>query len=1764
MKQSDFLTKQRFGIRKLSVGVASCLLGFSMLSNQQVNALETGDSAAPSTTTTTTSQSTTQAPTTTETPTTSASATNTETPKVEEPTKEAVTTATNVLSVQPIRVNTGVAADDFSAYNNVMQNLKFQVKNTGTTPITNAYVTLEVPLTNLKAPSTVFYAQYWASTAPYTEIDGPDGPVRQYKLSIGTVAPGKTIELPFNVQSNYAITSDFETPLHFKAYGDEGTEQGKELGASDIALTWKVKELAPTSIALTDSSMGYKNNSANDPYIADWGVIDQAYVDQAKRILESGARKVIPYVATKSGMVQIQEFAKKRGILNADEYTQEFIMSEIDTLHKMLGDSMGGIFLDEFSNGYSEYAKTVDWSKELVSKIRAKYGKDFVIIGNPGSVVTDAVLEADLNGIITYEGTAERYLSTPNLHPNGIAKEDPSRLWHIVYGITKDNIDAVLAKADAENINHLYLSDQNIIRSVRDDGTAVQSPYEYLPSDWVVEAMKKWQDRKTPSTSEGTTINPNSRYISPISYWYPDETDPQQRANFAQMLTLEKRLGYMLLSSNNATWNVRASSVLKYTITWPNTYQGTGTPKGSDFLYRLKIPNHVKILASKERPWQDGLDGYFYSPALVGPPQNFFAINKSTKKDETPWTIEFDIVDAITKKVISPFTSSSITHNVHYREYGSIDKTIVTDTGQVLEPKATLYPELLSGSAYSTSHAEDMTDEDGKVWSFQSLATDSAPEKGQVQVGKQTITLVYTAKAGSRVIAKYVDEDGKEIIPTNTIKDNGTQVGTHFEYNVPSEIKDANGLVYTLAVGDTKSVGQVTDQETVLTYIYLKKTGGSVTAKYVNDKGEAIIPKSPVKVNAQVGTAYSTTHEEELVDADGKVWVYDKLAANSAPAEGTVTSEDQDVIYQYSPKLGGQVIVKYVDDAGNDVIPSAVIQPKDSQVGTQYSAPKETEITDANGIVYVLKATAPNETGRVASGETTVTFIYTKKLGGNVSAHYQTVDGATLKPTKVVALNAPVGSTYTSDHDETIIDKDGKIWIYSRLDTGSAAMSGTVKSRTQAVTYLYEPQQGGKVLARFVDTNGNTILPDQIILPDKTQVGTSYLTVRSPEVLSSNGKTYSLKQIPTNTEGRVSKEDTIITFVYSQNLDGNVTARYVNSFNGQAILPSVLVKSNAPAGDAYTTDHPNEITDENGYIWTYKGLGNGSAPAEGQVKPGSQLVTYVYDPKLGKGVVAKYLDENGNELQPSVTLLADNTQQGTPYSTSKQLEIRTADGKVYVLKAIEGNEVGKVGSEPTTVTYIYTPKTGGNVTVSYITDAGTAIIPTAVVHLNAQIGTRYETNRQAEITDTDGKVWVYSRLGDGSAAPSGSVTSETKNVIYVYTMKQGEQVASDYYFLNKGLLPTQVIKPKGTQVGVQYQASKPLEVTLSDGLVYVLQKVPHNEEGRVSTDHTLVTYTYVPKKGGLVTANYVTNDGLVLAPSSIIASEKQVGTPYTTTHPAEITDATGRVWVYSQLGAGSAGITGKVADRSQDVIFVYVAKKGGDVISRYIDADGNQLAPDKVSVSAQQVGSDYTVDPVAELTDAEGKVWIYTKLTEDSAPASDKVKTNQTVITFQYAAKPGGKVVARYVDENGNVLTPDKDVVPKGQQVGSKFRTQDGEEIIIDGKKYKIVSHNTPGRIEADDTMITYTLQLIEDDPKILEKPKVSDEPKILETPKTPEQPKPLNHKPVEQAQAPLSRRAARAKLPKTGSRNSNVLTTLGLTSLVSLFYVGKRRRSRK
>ena len=257
--------------------------------------------------------------------------------------------------------------------------------------------------------------------------------------------------------------------------------------------------------------------------------------------------------------------------------------------------------------------------------------------------------------------------------------------------------------------------------------------------------------------------------------------------------------------------------------------------------------------------------------------------------------------------------------------------------------------------------------------------------------------------------------------------------------------------------------------------------------------------------------------------------------------------------------------------------------------------------------------------------------------------------------------------------------------------------------------------------------------------------------------------------------GKVAEGTKHVIYVYEKDVTpevkrGTVTVEYVDK-NGNP-LPGgqqTTVKDNVPVGEDYTTEEKQF----DGYHFV--GMDKTSDPANGKVAEGTKHVIYVYekDPVAQTGNVdvqyITYVDGKAVELPGGERTPLFTTDQAvdTPYTTN----VRNFDNYHFVgMDQSSAAATGKVTNGVQHVIYVYeknvTPTVQrGSVDVIYVDEHGNPLPggELTTVKSNEPVGTSYTT------TQREFEGYTFTRMGTGSATPSGTVVPGVSHVIYVYT-----------------------------------------------------------------------------------------------------------------------------------------------------------------------------------------------------------------------------------------------------------------------------------------------------------------------------------------------------------------------------------------------------------
>ena len=556
-------------------------------------------------------------------------------------------------------------------------------------------------------------------------------------------------------------------------------------------------------------------------------------------------------------------------------------------------------------------------------------------------------------------------------------------------------------------------------------------------------------------------------------------------------------------------------------------------------------------------------------------------------------------------------------------------------------------------------------------------------------------------------------------------------------------------------------------------YKYTNNTNGG--APYSN-----LYKKETILDNVAIGTAWNITAKklDEITLANGLVYSFEKMEDNNTALTGNTTENDKTVYFYYKPKAGASVKAKFVDENDNEIQAESVVKTADTQVGTEYTTTKPTEITKDH-LVYTFKnlkqGSAP-ENGRVSANEQVVTYVYEAKIGGTVTAKYM-AGNTEIKANSVVAQNQQIGKEYSSQPPAEITKNNLKYVLASPvLANNSAPQSGRITENAQTIIYNYVIKKGGTVTVHYQNESGVNIQNSFVLSPTDTQVGTEYnlQANNKPTEITKDHLVYTFKNLKQGSapeNGRVTENNQEITLVYTKKLGKSVKAKYQLADGTDIAKETAIVADGVQVGTEYTATKPTEITKDH-LVYTFKNLKQGSAPENGRVSANEQVVTYVYEAKKGKGVKAVFTLKDGKEIKDSETIAENDTQVGTEYTSKKPNEI-TKDNLVYVYKELADNsaaEKGRVSTDEKIVRYVYEPKKGGEVIASYIDINGNKLQDdTTVAKKDTQVGAAY-TYKYPEELQFNGKKYRFKevRKNDGDASLEGKVKEEKQQITVIY------------------------------------------------------------------------------------------------------------------------------------------------------------------------------------------------------------------------------------------------------------------------------------------------------------------------------------------------------------------------------------------------------------
>ena len=673
----------------------------------------------------------------------------------------------------------------------------------------------------------------------------------------------------------------------------------------------------------------------------------------------------------------------------------------------------------------------------------------------------------------------------------------------------------------------------------------------------------------------------------------------------------------------------------------------------------------------------------------------------------------------------------------------------------------------------------------GDLYYYEKTAGEVTDKAGSVNVKEATVTNTMV-KIPSTVVVKYVDKNtGEEI---SEAKEKEGIIGE--EFDVTEDVKEIPG--YTLVEEPEEKKGTYTSEVQEKIYYYAKNT--KVIVKYLEkdeteEDSDNKVLSEQIEMSGYEGEGYATNSKQ----IEGYT-----LVATKGNLSGTMTREEQVVVYYYAKNT--KVIVKYLekDDTPTDTSDNKVLLPENTiegYVGKEYKTTEEV----IPGYTLVQKTT--NYEGVMTEDVIEVVYYYAKNTSVVVK-YLEQDDTPDNNDDNTVLAEEIVISGYEGKSYETE-KKDIENYTFVE-DTENT--SGKMTKEQIEVIYYYA--QNTKAKVQHIDRETGKILKEETT---NGKVGDLFKTH------AEDFEGYVLVESPEEPNIIMDKTGTQIVKYYYAHVSAGIIEKHIDEITGE-LLYSEEHKGNE--GDPYNIPSKEFA----GYDLVTDKLPENS---EGTMLRDEVIeVKYYYIKKAT--VVVKYVDENtGEEIAKEETI---EGHENDSYETQeKQIDdynlVKTpenASGTMVITK----NEDGTYNTE-IEVIYYY-KKIAGGVKENHI-DINTGKKLYTEEH-KGNVGDKYEIPSR----EFEGYDLVTERLPDNS---KGTMTEKEIEVNYYY--EKQAKVKVEYIDKQTGeKLDEEEIKG---HVGDSYET----EEKEFDG--YDLVEKPSNDKGEMKEEETVVKYYYARK-----------------------------------------------------------------------------------------------------------------------------------------------------------------------------------------------------------------------------------------------------------------------------------------------------------------------------
>ena len=1022
------------------------------------------------------------------------------------------------------------------------------------------------------------------------------------------------------------------------------------------------------------------------------------------------------------------------------------------------------------------------------------------------------------------------------------------------------------------------------------------------------------------------------------------------------------------------------------------------------------------------------------------------------------------------------------------------------------------------------------------------------------------------------VYVHYKDTEGTTIKASVT-DENQQPINKHYdtvEDNRPATI-EYNGKTYELVPAGTYTVGEVDSdghlkssdditgsvakQDKNVTYIYkVKETPkeGEVVITYVDTKGNEIqksrqdTPKSPYD------TPYDTTEKGEkpniIKTTDGKTYKIvpkgdypvggvdeNGHLKSSDPITGKVDKPKSTITYVYEEV--GSVFVHYKDINGNTIMGS-VIDEQDQPLEKDYDTvvdnrPKEIKF---EGKTYELVEAGnypvgqvdsqghwtgdDDTTGKVASGEKNVTYIYKLKVesqsdSGSNSASASTSASQSLS--EVVSNSQSVSeqaSTSLSESASTSLSQ-------SAVESASVSASQSSSLSTSAQESASVSASQSASLSTSASASASVSASQSASLSASASASASVSASQSASLSTSASASASVSASQSASLSTSASESASVSASQSASLSTSASESASVSASQSASLSesasesaSVSASQSASLSEsASASESASQSISESQSASTSQSVSESTSASESaSVSASTSTSESVSASESASASLSASASESASVSASQSASLSTSASASASVSASQSASLSTSASESASVSASQSASLSTSASE--------------SASVSASQSASLSTSASASASVSASQSASLSTSASTSLSTSVSQSASNSSSNSESEKPQGEViiTYIRENDGKEIKVQRQDTPKSDYN------TPYDTTENDEQPKYIEFEGKKYERVPAGDYPVGKVDSEGHLEtsdpiKGKVEKPVSKITYVYKevkedptkPKEGDVI-ITYVDENGKEIQKPRQDTPNSPYDTPYNTTEEGEkpntIKTPDGKTYKIVPKGDYPVGkvdgdghlessdpIKGKVDKPRSIITYVYKEVKEeptqpkGNVYVHYVDVNGNKIKDDVTDEENQPVDKDYdtVVDNRPQTIEFQGKTYELVpagnykvgQVDEQGHWTGDDATTGKVIegdknVTYVYKLKEDptkpkeGDVIITYVDEKGKEIKKPRQDTPNSPYDTPYNTTEEGEKPNTiktpDGKTYKIVPKGDypVGKVDGD------------------------------------------------------------------------------------------------